>query len=255
MYSLARDFLQPFPVLLLWTIVAAVLIRRKPPSRQRWRWLFVPVILLLFTSTPIAAFLASGTLEWFYPPLRERPADADVIVVLSGYYYAVDAEGERFELGTDTLQRCLKAAELYRQSESPCRILVSGGVFSGEENAPSCARVMKDWLMKMGVKESDILVEDQSRSTHENAVESSKILHREKIEKMVLVTDAVHLWRATGCFHKEGVEVVPCGCGYQSNSLDWSPAMFLPNVHSARSFQEAYHEWLGLVWYRSRGWI
>ncbi len=253
MYSISKDFFQPFPLLLLWILLALFLIPRKPSSRQRWRWLFIPLILLWLTSTPLITFLASGTLEWFYPPLQKPPADTKVIVVLSGYYFASDSTGQRFELGTDTLQRCLKAVELYHKSKTPCRILVSGGVFAPEEEAPSCAKLMKDFLLKMGVKEEDILVEDRSLSTYENATESVKILEREKIQKIILVTHATHLWRAVGCFRKCGLEVVPCGCDYQSRSLNWSISMIMPNVYSATGFQKVWHEWLGLGWYWFRG--
>ena len=69
-----------------------------------------------------------------------------------------------------------------------------------------------------------------------------------------LKEDSNSLHRATACFRKQGCEVVPCGCGYHPR-LQWSASAFLPDLGAAAGSQEAFHEWLGITWYRLRGWL
>jgi uncharacterized SAM-binding protein YcdF (DUF218 family) len=154
------------------------------------------------------------------------------------------------ELGVNTLYRCVKAAEIYHQG-APLPVLVSGGRIDGDASGPTLAALMHDFLRRLGVKDADLVLEDRSRTTHENALYSCELLGRRGIRKVVLVTDALHLPRALGCFGKEGVEAVPCGCRYHDGRL--TPGSFLPDPAAARGFQEAWHEWLGLAWYWARG--
>jgi uncharacterized SAM-binding protein YcdF (DUF218 family) len=91
--------------------------------------------------------------------------------------------------------------------------------------------------------------------THENAVESARLLRERGIRKVLLITDATHLWRAERCFLAQGIEVVPCGAYYRTIDFEWSEWKFLPNARAARNTSRVLHEWLGLIWYRLRGWI
>jgi len=52
------------------------------------------------------------------------------------------------------------------------------------------------FLVKLGVPATDVLVEDRSRTTSENAVETQKLLALRGISKILLVTDAAHDLRA-----------------------------------------------------------
>ena len=50
--------------------------------------------------------------------------------------------------------------------------------------------------MIAGVRKKDILLENQSRNTHENAIYSLKIIEEENIEgKVLLITSAFHMRR------------------------------------------------------------
>jgi uncharacterized SAM-binding protein YcdF (DUF218 family) len=96
-------------------------------------------------------------------------------------------------------------------------------------------------------------MEDRSRTTYENAVETAKHLRERKVQRIVLVTEAVHLLRAKLCFEKLGLHVTPAGCNYQATTFDWSPINFLPSPEAAVHVDRVAHEWLGLIWYRFHG--
>jgi uncharacterized SAM-binding protein YcdF (DUF218 family) len=253
MYRFLNDLAQPAAVLVLLSGLALVnLWRKRQESRRRLLLLTVPLVLLSLWCSPLLSYLALGSREWTYPPLTERPDDAGAIVVLSGYVRVLDDEGAQVELGQDTLYRCLRAAEVYRQGK-PCPVVVSGGQADPHFPGLTMAAAMRDFLCRQGVAESDLIVEGRSRTTYENAVECCRLLDRRGIHKVVLVTDAVHLGRAADCFRKRGADVVPCGCRYRATRIDWSLRTFLPDPDAADGCQEAWHEWLGVAWYRLRG--
>jgi uncharacterized SAM-binding protein YcdF (DUF218 family) len=95
-------------------------------------------------------------------------------VVLCGWVRPPDDLSPRAELGTDTLQRCLHAAQLYHQGQ-PCPVIVSGGRVAGA-TGPTMAEAMRDFPLTQGVPARDILLENRALSGYENAVETGKLL-------------------------------------------------------------------------------
>jgi uncharacterized SAM-binding protein YcdF (DUF218 family) len=118
---------------------------------------------------------------------------------------------------------------------------------------PAFAEVMRTFLLQLNVRPADVLVEGASRNTYENAVECRKLLEQHNLRKIVLVTDAVHMPRALACFRKQGLEVVPAPCHFQAGRLEGSLRDYLPNPDAVSSCRDAVHEWLGTLWYWSRG--
>jgi uncharacterized SAM-binding protein YcdF (DUF218 family) len=112
---------------------------------------------------------------------------------------------------------------------------------------------MRDFLVQLEVPAADILVEDRSRTTWENAVEAHKVLKPLGIHKILLVTDAAHLCRAERCFRNQGMEVVPWGCRYRATVFRLELSQFLPSPDGGDGLRDATHEWLGLAWYGLRG--
>jgi uncharacterized SAM-binding protein YcdF (DUF218 family) len=109
--------------------------------------------------------------------------------------------------------------------------------------------------MSLGVKQSDILVEAESRNTHENAKLTAEMLHARDIREVVLVTSAAHIPRAVRCFEAEGIDAAPSGCDRQATQFVWSPLQVVPSIGAAGSVQAAYHEWMGLLVYWWRGYV
>jgi uncharacterized SAM-binding protein YcdF (DUF218 family) len=252
-YLLVSELARPAVLLsLVAGLALANLWRKRRESRRRLLPLTVALLLLALGCSPAASHLALGSLEWPYPPLAQRPDDVEAIVVLAGYVCTLDDAGEQVELDTDTLYRCLRAAEVYRAGK-PCPVFLSGGKPNPDEAGPAFAVSMRDFLLRMGLPAGDLVVEDRSRTTYENAVETCRLLEERGLHKVLLVTDASSLYRATACFRKQGADVVPCGCRYRAGGMSWSVGMFLPEGRAAVRVQEAWHEWLGSAWYRLTG--
>lgn len=253
MYRAVVDLLQPFPLLMLLVLIGVGLlwIRRKE-SRRRLRLLSASAGLLLLICWPPTAYLALGSLEWQYAPLDRRPAEIPAMVVLAGG--AKRVVGQEVVLYPDSIYRCLRAADLYHAGP-PCPIYVSGGKVDPSDFGPPLAVLMRDFLIQLAIPAEQIRLEDQSSTTHENAVNTAAMLKQHGIARVVLVTDATHLPRAVQCFEAAGIEVVPAGCSYHADGLSWTLATILPSAGAAGGVQAAAHEWLGLLYYRLSGWI
>jgi len=252
-YRFTVALLQPFPLLYLLTLAAlARLWLKRRGKRRRLLLAIVPLGMLGLVSLPVVGHLAVGSLEWRYPPHDEVLGDAGAMVVLSGYVRPPSNTLPDAELGSDTLMRCLHAARLYKAK--PCLVIVSGGQVDPSTPGPTLARVMHDFLLGQGVKEEDLLLEDRSRTTYENAVLSGDILSRRGIDKLVLVTSASHMPRSERCFRALGFRVTPSACDYHTAGFSWSLSDFLlPNPHAATGVELATHEWLGMGWYWLNG--
>jgi len=132
-------------------------------------------------------------------------------------------------------------------------VLVSGGKVDPTTPGPTLAELMRDLLLELGVAEDDLILEDRSRNTYENALQSASLLREREIETVQLVADAVDLVRAELCFRKQGLKVVPSGCNYRATAWRWRLFGFLPSPGAAKCIERVTHEWLGIAWYRLRG--
>jgi uncharacterized SAM-binding protein YcdF (DUF218 family) len=121
-------------------------------------------------------------------------APADCIVVLGA---AVWPGGQPSPVLRDRLAR---AAELYQQGVAD-KIICSGGV---GKYPPAEAEVGKQFLLKAGVAEQDIIVESASVSTSEQAERIKTICDKEGYQSIALVTSFFHEKRAIKLFRKAG---------------------------------------------------
>jgi uncharacterized SAM-binding protein YcdF (DUF218 family) len=253
MYAVLSKLSEPFTAAsLLTALVILWLWVRSEMSRRRLFLLTFAFAGVFLPSLPCVSYLLVGSLEWQNPPQVERPADAKALVVLSGGALRADDVRPFDQLSPDTLYRCIHAARLYHAGE-PLPVVVSGGRVDPNESGPSLAAMMQRFLMKLNVDEQHIVLEEESRSTYENAVHSTSLLEARGINHIVLVTEATHMPRSLACFRAQGLQVTPSGCDYRATSFDARPADFLPDARTVSTSQHAAHEWIGTLWYWLKG--
>jgi uncharacterized SAM-binding protein YcdF (DUF218 family) len=245
------------PYLLLFLFLGACLVslwhrRLVPPRRLLLATVAYAVLYVL--SMPAFAFLSLGTLEWSYPPTEFRPDDAEALVVLGGGMEPADATRPRAELAASTLFRCIHAAAIYRRGKA-CPIVACGGKIAPGSSTPPLAELMREFLRDQRVRDEDIIIEDQSRTTHENAVECRKRLQERGIGKVILVTEATHMFRALRAFHRQGIPAVPSACHHEATAFDWDVRSFLPSAAAVYVQRKTLHEWLGTAWYWAMGYL
>jgi uncharacterized SAM-binding protein YcdF (DUF218 family) len=259
MYEFIVALLRPFTLLMIGALAASLWAWRRGGSSRRALAVSTGMLGALWVvSTPLVGYVALGTLEWPYPPMREKPAANDTVVVLSGGM-VVDEEDPRHAIvGTDTFYRCVHADELYRRA-GRCHVIVSGGKVDWSKPGPTLAETMRDFLIQIGVAPADIIMENKSSTTYENARNTKELLSAAAPSaagrgRVFLVSDAAHMRRAVRCFARQGVAVVPAPCDHRARRLELEAGSFLPSVDGVRGVERAAHEWLGLAWYwlRSR---
>jgi uncharacterized SAM-binding protein YcdF (DUF218 family) len=103
------------------------------------------------------------------------------------------------------------------------------------------------------VPDEAIWTEEQSRSTHEDAVLGAEILRRHGIGRIALVVDAQSMPRAEACFRKEGMIVIPAPSEFRE--FEYSLDEFLPSWKAIKRNEVTLHEAAGLAWYWLRRWI
>jgi uncharacterized SAM-binding protein YcdF (DUF218 family) len=259
MYRFLVNWTDPYAALHL--VLAVVLgylwVRRKLPRRVLLL-VVVPWMLMAALSMPLVGYVILGTLEWRYPPRTDWPDEVDAVVVLSGGSLPPDSVRPRGVLTPDSIYRCLHAADVYRhyRKSRPVKVVASGGKVLADTPGPALSELMRDFLSSAGVDATDLVVEDRSRTTHENADECAKLLRQRGLTRVVLVTDAVHMWRASLCFQRAGVDVVASSCAHGATELGPPYYRYLiPGAGTIKEVDRVLHEWLGVAWYWLRGYV
>ncbi|WP_462409655.1 YdcF family protein [Neobacillus sp. Marseille-QA0830] len=126
----------------------------------------------------------------------EPPKNADYIIVL----------GARVKGTTPTsvFATRIDAAADYLKENRKTFVIASGGQGRGEDISE--AEAIKRELVKQGIDESRIILEDQSTSTYENILYSKKLLPK-NIGQGVIVTNTFHMYRAIAIARQQDLDL------------------------------------------------
>ena len=108
----------------------------------------------------------------------------------------------------------------------------------------------RDLILGVGVDPERITFDAESRDTCESANNLRQALSPKPTEIWLLVTSAFHLPRAVACFHAVDWEIVPFPTDYRTGRSFFNLGL----LNNLDTVDLAAHEWLGLVYYRVRGW-
>ncbi len=133
-----------------------------------------------------------------------------------------------FEDGTVTpllKGRANKAIEFYRkqieETGKAAIMIPSGG--QGDDEVISEAQAVKNYLLTQGIPEEHIVIEDQSRDTHENMLFSKKIIDSIKQDaRVIFATTKYHIFRSG--LKARQVKMKATGIGAQTKWYFWPNA-------------------------------
>ena len=223
------------PILL--TLFGLWLSKKHPKAGRTLAVLSLTTLLIL--SLPVTGNALLHSLETQPPISKVLLAEAQAIVILGGGKNEHAPEfNDQDTVSRWTLERLRYGAYLQRHTGKP--ILVSGGApFGGRAEAEAMAESLKrDFHAK------DILSEDQSRDTAENAEFSAQMLQQRGITRIALVSQAWHLPRAAQLFEQQGLTVTPAPTGYTGE--DDEPILpWLPKASALEKSAIALKEYLG----------
>ncbi|GAA4438320.1 hypothetical protein GCM10023188_33600 [Pontibacter saemangeumensis] len=237
---------------LLWVLLLLLLaVFLKSIKWRRVSLLAGLAVLLLFTN-PFLANEAWRAWEVNAVPIS-KVGQYDVAVILTGVtsYRADISDRIHTSRGAD---RFLHPLHLYRLGKVD-QFLISGG--SGQvltDRVPEAEQIEKVLLMA-GVPEEDIVTEGNSRNTHENAVNTARVLKQHpEWQEVLLVTSAFHMRRSEACFRKAGVDASSFSTDFYASEPRFTPdETFIPSVVAFANWHLLIHEIAGYVVYKILG--
>ena len=182
---------------------------------------------VLFFSIILLAFISYSIIIGVLP----KRVDYDYVVCLG----AGLIDGER--IGKLLGNRLLQAKKVYDRSMSSCKIIVSGG--QGADEKLSEAEAMKKYLVENGVSEKDIILEDESKNTYENVLNSQAIIQKRKGRQWVaIVTSNYHVLRAM--IYCRMISFPVTGIGAKTALYYWPSAMIREYVALVKEYLFIY---------------
>lgn len=239
----------------LWLLILTVLFLWRGRSALAGLSACISLTLLWVCATPFVAELLTSKLERQHLPVAvEQSPAADAIVVLGGGLGLATPPRLAPDLDSSS-DRVWHAAQLYRAGKAPIVIASGGNVFPqtvGEAESVYTSEILQQW----GVRKNAILLESASRNTHENALETKKLLEIHGLNKVLLVTSALHMPRALATFRSAGIEVIASPTDFQVTQYERPVILsWLPTAGSLSATTSTLKEFLGIAVYRWRGWV
>jgi uncharacterized SAM-binding protein YcdF (DUF218 family) len=242
------------PMSLLFMLLLAAWIVRNKAWKKRLRWAFL-IALILFSNPFISNELM---LVWETPPVEMASLNApyESAIVLTGMTNFEKSPKDRvhFSLGSD---RLFQAIWLYKQGYVKKIVISGGGALIIQKDIKE-GRSLYEYCLAIGIPAEDLLLEENSRNTRENAL-FSKALMEENFapdSRHLLITSAFHMRRARACFTKIGMQMDVFPVDYHSSDRKFLPKyLIFPNVNAIKQWEMLLQETIGYTAYSLSGYI
>jgi uncharacterized SAM-binding protein YcdF (DUF218 family) len=212
------------------TAIGAVWAIRRNSKRAEWLAVAGACGLAIGAFTPVGYWLAAP-LEDRFPPWRSNQNDPPYgIIVLGG------ESGERTTVLAQLANRFPHARLAY----------------SGPGNA-SDVRALYRNFSALGGDPKRLLIEARATTTFENAAYSREMIKPNPNERWLLVTAAMHMPRAVGCFRQAGFNVEAYPIQFTSRYRTYAQFLSKFGSQGLVLLDRTAREWAGLAVYRLMG--
>ena len=232
--------------------LAAWLTKKQPRKRKLWISAFC--VLIIFSNP----FIANKAMQsWEMPQVRtdsfKNPYEVGIL--LGGSLRGFDDQLGR-PVYSHSVDRLLQTIALYKSGKIK-KILLSGGSGSITRPEERESNIILKVLEETGIPKSDIISENDSRNTYENAVYSAALLKQFHLEgKTLLITSSFHMRRSLACFHKAGIRPDVFPVDPRSHNGSYTPEnLIIPHPGALLTWDALLHEWLGMLTYKLAGYI
>lgn len=240
---------------LTWVLGIFLLALLTKREKRRKRLLLIGILCIWFFGN---GFIADEFMRLHEPSpklMGELKGPYDAGIVLGGGMISNDTRNgiATFRHNTD---RILQAVDLYKKGIIR-KIMISGGAGQLTYRNMLEAPLLRDYLITIGIPKQDILLDSLSDNTHENAVNTAKILNDSLPGgSFLLITSASHMARAAGCFRKAGLKIDTYPVDFNSGPRRWTfYHMVVPQTDAFVLWNEMIHEWTGYLIYAITGYI
>ncbi len=165
--------------------------RRQRKRRGVLGWTWRLLLLLALWLVGVAAYIV-----WVGE--RDQAAPADAIIVLGAAAYDARPSpvfAERIRHGIDLYQRGLAK-----------HLIFTGGFGNGARFSES--QVAQRYALKHGVPGQAILIETQSRTTHQNLQQAAVLMKAHGFKRAIIVSDPLHMARALRLAREAGIDAL-----------------------------------------------
>ena len=151
--------------------------------------------------------------------------------------------------GKFSLERTVKGVILYKQGYAH-KLVFSGGW--DHDGYISSAKAMLQVAEDLGVPKQNILFEDKSHDTHENALFTAELLKEHQLKSIILVTSASHMKRSALVFNKLGMPVYPAPVEEElcKPELSWRS-----KIHNFSIMYQVLYETMAGLKYKANNWV
>lgn len=142
------------------------------------------------------------------------------------------------KLSYKTLNRLIEGIRIYRRFPGS-RLVLSGG--SPEGSTVNEAKLMRQLALDLGVNKYDIVIENKSLETSQQAIMIKTIVGK---DNFILLTSANHLERAKELFNNQGLKpfIYPADFLIKNSDVDNSFFLPIPNSNSFLLSEKAFYE-------------
>ena len=259
MVDLLKQMMQPASIscVLLLLTPGVVLMHVKPLAVWGRRWVTAVVVMFWTLSCPLTTDLMARSLTGGYTALVSSGAAtrATAIVMLGAGTTNLRWAGQQLSIVSPTSGlRALEASRLFTLLNGPL-VIASGGVTErGEADAAPETDAFKLALTDLGVPADRIVLESQSKNTHDQAVVMKEVLRERGIAEFVLVTSPLHMRRSMYAFQSQGLHPVAAIAPLYPERHD-RPFPLLPTDAALAVGSSVVYEWVARAYYWWKGWL
>ena len=262
-FGLVAFFFTPLGFSLTLLVIASALITNGGIRNPAPRMILAALLVLILSSMPVVAY-------WFAEQ-AERDAAARTVccdetaaaIVLLGKGTTKPHIPNRVAIQlTDTGNRLPYAAVLYRKQLAPMVIVTAGPRHELEGYVGEAKDIETLLANNMGVPRSSIVLDDNGSNIRTSAPEVRKILDSRGVgRKVILVTSAIQMRRASLAFANMGMQVIPRATDFYTfqstargtSRLRLDAGDFLPSAEALVTTTRVFDEYFGSFYYYLRG--
>lgn len=263
-FGLVAFFFKPLGFSLTLLVIASALITNGGIRNPAPRMILAALLVLILSSMPVVAY-------WFAEQ-AERDAAARTVccdetaaaIVLLGKGTTQPHIPNRVAIQlTDTGNRLPYAAVLYSKKVAPMVIVTAGPRHELEGYVGEAKDIETLLATNMGVPRSSIVLDNNGSNIRTSAEEVRKILDSRGLgRKVILVTSAMQMRRASLTFAHMGMQVIPRATDFYTfqptaggtSRLRLDAGDFLPSAEALVTTTRVFDEYFGSVYYYLRGW-
>jgi uncharacterized SAM-binding protein YcdF (DUF218 family) len=215
--------------------------------KNKKKLIYIAIGVLYIISTPIFSnnFFKIVEGSEYRKPISATDS-ADAIVVISGML-EINEMGDSTYIEWGDPDRFFGGIALFKAGKAQ-KLVFTGGKMPWDKAKKTEGEVLKEYAISNGIQSEKIFVTKGLENTAEEAVAIKEIISPST--RIILVTSAYHMYRATMLIEKKGIEVTPYKIDFKVSGKSKITLMdFLPSAGNIELTETRIREIIGRLFY------